>query len=185
MEYAKNQTVNLIVFLSGKLYTTKKLCSLKGQHWKYGLSFWSIKGWVGIHENQGTTDCHHRSKAHPHFLNRLCCPSYCKSTDFMWTMFKLLQDNLELNFVMLTHPTTFDKKSFTEQMEELAFWWEPRQSGETPVNEGQINPPWGKLWPMRDESPEGTRVNSRSTSSGLDYLGCSSSTLLLGKRPLN
>ena len=44
MEYAKNQTVNLIVFLSVKLYTTKKFCSLKGQHWMYGLSFWSIKG---------------------------------------------------------------------------------------------------------------------------------------------
>ena len=59
-----------------------------------------------------TTDCHHRSKAHPHFLSQLCCSSYCKSTDFMWTVFKLLQNNLKLNFVMFAHPTTFDKKKF-------------------------------------------------------------------------
>lgn len=108
-----------------------------------------------------TSDCHHRSKYHPHFLNQLCCPSYCKSTDFMWTVFKLLQNNLKLNFVMFAHPTTFDKKCSTQQMEEFGFL----MGAETPVNEGQSNPPWGNFWPMRDESPEGTRLNSLSTSS--------------------
>lgn len=56
----------------------------------------------------------------------------------MWTVFKLLQNNLKLNFVMFAHPTPLLTKMFHAADGEFGFL----MGAETPVNEGQSNPPW-------------------------------------------